>query len=132
MVTVADKRDPVHLTVEQRTRAVAEIVRSLAKWRVPLAALLIDAVHKHALVQVADGDPRHWMGLAKKESSAYMRRDGLAPPGGLWAVRCGVTPIADDLHYVNVVKYIADHAEQGAVVHLDGLPGFDTNDLLVG
>ena len=51
--------------------------------------------------------------------------------GGLWAVRCGVTPIADAEHYANVVKYIADHVEQGAVVHLDGLPGVDPDELAV-
>ncbi len=125
------RRDPVFLDWEQRTRAVAEVVRSLAKWRVPLAVLSIDRIHLHALVQVVDGDPRHWLGLAKKECSAYLRRDGLGVAGGLWAAACGVTPIADRDHYGRAVPYIADHAKRGAVVYLDGLPGVDPADLLI-
>jgi hypothetical protein len=122
-------RPAVYLDEEQQARAVAEVVASLRKWRVPLVVLSIDRSHLHAIIQAVDGDPRHWLGLAKKECSAYMRRDGLAPAGGLWAAACGVKPIADRDHYHRAVAYVADHAEQGAVVHLDGLPGFDPEDL---
>ena len=56
------------------------------------------------------------MGLAKKECSAYMRRDNLAPPGGRWAVRCKCLPINSAEHFLRVVQYIRDHEAQGAVV----------------
>jgi hypothetical protein len=125
-------RPPVLLNPEQRARAVAELVRSFDKWRVPVDTLSLDRVHLHVLVQVADADPRHWLGLAKKECSAYLRQAGLAPAGGLWAAACGVTPIADRPHYARAAKYIADHADQGALIYQDGLPGFDPIALLIG
>jgi hypothetical protein len=110
------KRDAVYLDMNQRRRAVAEIVRSFAKWQVELKILAIDEVHLHALSRVLDHNPRHYMGLAKKECSAYMKRDGLAPAGGLWAVRCECLPIADARHFENVDGYIRDHEDADAVV----------------
>src|SRR3954470_1193307 len=80
------KRDPVYLNPAQQDRAVQEVVRSFRKWGIELRVLSIDPIHLHALARVIDGDPRHYMGLAKKESSAYMKRDGLAPDGGPWGV----------------------------------------------
>ena len=124
-------RPAVFLGPDQRARAVADVVRSPDKWRVPVDALSIDRVHLHVLVQVADDDPRHWLGLAEKESGGSMRRDGLAPAGGLWAAACGVTPIAGALHDARAGTYVADRAEQAAVVYRDPLPGLDLNDLLV-
>ena len=87
------KRDPVYLTPAQRKRAVEEFVRSFKKWGIELRVLSIDRVHIHALARFPDHNPRHFVGLAKKESSAYIKRDGLAPDGGLWAVRCKCLPI---------------------------------------
>jgi hypothetical protein len=110
------KRDPVHLTPEQRKRAVEEIVKSFSKWNIALKTLGIDEIHLHALARVPDHNPRHWMGLAKKECSAYMKRDGLAPAGGLWAVRCECKPIADAAHFANADDYIRDHEHAGAII----------------
>jgi len=75
------KRDPVYLAPEQRARAVLEFVRSFNKWNIPLRSISIDRIHLHALVQVTDHNPRHYVGLAKNECSAYIKLDGLAPPG---------------------------------------------------
>jgi hypothetical protein len=111
------KRDAVRLTAAQRQRAVEEIVRSFAKWQIELKILAITDIHLHALARVLDHNPRHYMGLAKKECSAYMKRAGLAPPGGLWAVRCECKPITDARHFENVDDYIADHESQGGVIH---------------
>ena len=38
------KRDAVHLTIEQRQRAVEEMVRSFAKWKIELKTLGIDEI----------------------------------------------------------------------------------------
>ena len=110
------KRDPVYLTPAQRKRAVEEFVRSFKKWGIELRVLSIDRVHIHALGRLPDRNPRHYVGLAKKESSAYMKRDGLAPDGGLWAVRCKCLPITDREHFDRVVDYIRDHEAKGASV----------------
>ena len=110
------KREPVYLNPAQRKRAVDEFVRSFKKWKIELRVLSMDRVHIHALARFHDRNPRHWVGLAKKESSAYMKRDGLAPDGGLWAVRCKCLPITDREHFDRVVGYIQDHAKRGACV----------------
>lgn len=110
------KRDPVYLNPDQRGRAVQEFVRAFAKWHVELRIISIDRIHLHALAQFVQGDPRHFVGLAKKECSAYMKRDGLAPDGGLWAVRCKCLPVHDREHFDNVTDYIRDHESAGAVV----------------
>ena len=111
------KRDPVYLTPQQRERAVQEFVRAFKKWGSELRIISIDRIHLHALAKVIDHNPRHYMGLAKKECSAYMKRDNLAPEGGLWAVRCKVLPIVDAGHFEKTTDYIRDHADRGAVVH---------------
>jgi hypothetical protein len=111
------KREAVYLTRQQRARAADEFVRSFGKWGIPLRILSIDRIHFHALARFFDNNPRHYVGLAKKECSADMKRDRLAAAGGLWGVRCECVLIADQAHYENVIDYIAGHAEVGAAVH---------------
>jgi hypothetical protein len=110
------RRDPIHLDMHQRTVAVTEFVAALQRWNQPLRIIAVGSIHVHALVKVIDHRPRHWIGLAKKTSSAHMIRAGLAPAGGLWAVRCSCKPIADREHAQRVVRYIRDHVDEGAVV----------------
>jgi len=86
------KREAVHLDAAQRQRAVAEILRSFLKRQIEIKALCIDGIHLHLLSRVTDHNPRHHMGVAKRECSHYMKMDGLAPVGGLWGVRCEVVP----------------------------------------
>ncbi len=64
------KRDAVRLNLPQRQRAVEEIVGSFAKWQIELKILAVTEIHLHALARVPDHNPRHDMGLAKKECSA--------------------------------------------------------------
>ena len=73
------------------------------------------------------------IGLAKKESFAYMKRDNLAPPtGGLWGTRSECIPIASARHHAKVVQYILDHAKKGAAVwELDPWDVFDPSALLL-
>lgn len=133
------KRDEVRLNLQQRQRAVEEIVRSFNKWHIELKILAITEIHLHALARVLDRNPRHYMGLAKKECSAYMKRAGLAPPGGLWAVRCDCKPIVDQRHFDNAEGYIVDHESQGGVIYppreaspsIDAMAGFDPDSLLL-
>jgi hypothetical protein len=67
------KRDAVYLDVAQRQRAVDEILRSFQKRVIEVKALCVDDVHLHALARVQDHNPRHHMGVAKRECSHYMK-----------------------------------------------------------
>jgi hypothetical protein len=111
------KRDPVYLTMEQRTLAVAEFVKSLTKRSIPIEALSIDRIHFHILAPFPDHDPRKWVGIAKKESSHYMKGAGKAPVGGLWAVRTECVPVKSAEHKHNVRGYIFKHILKGAVIY---------------
>ncbi len=110
------RREPVYLTLPQRQRAGDEIVRSFAKRHIELKVISIDCVHLHALSPHPDRNPRHHMGIAKRECSHYMKQDNLAPAGGLWGVRCECVPIKDAKHFDNVDRYILDHESKGAAV----------------
>ena len=108
------RREPVYLTPKQRRRAVMIMGESLRKRNIDVVVISIDRIHQHILARFPDHNPRKWVGIAKKESSAYMKREGLAPVGGLWAVRCACKPVIDRDHQINVVHYLHKHVEQGA------------------
>lgn len=110
------KRDPVYLTLEQRQRAVNEFVRAFEKWHTELRVIAIDRIHLHALFRDPQHNPRRVFGLGKKECSAYMKQDALAPVGGLWAVRCKCLPIRDAMHFESAIRYICDHVHRGAAI----------------
>jgi hypothetical protein len=59
---------------------------------------------------------RHYVGIAKKNSSRALSDAGLVSPGGVWAVRGSIEPVADRQHQLNVVRYVRDHAARGAAV----------------
>ena len=109
-------RDPVYLEPGQRQPVLEELHRSLHKWDVPVVAISVGRVHFHILARFPGHNPRHFLGLAKKESSAYLRQRGLAPEGGLWALRCECKPIKDERHYAKAFDYILDHAKHGSAV----------------
>jgi hypothetical protein len=110
------KRDPVYLTPRQRARAVVEFSKSLLKRNVEMLALSIDRIHFHLLARFPHRDPRHWVGIAKKECSHYLKQEALAPVGGLWATCVECIPIADRSHQLWTVGYILKHAKKGAVI----------------
>ncbi len=110
------RRNPVFLTVEQRRRAVDIIAASLLKRELELLIAAVDRVHLHLLALFSDLNPRHWVGIAKKESSAYMKQEGLAPIGGLWATRCKPQPIKDRAHQLNTFRYLLKHRLKGAEI----------------
>jgi hypothetical protein len=111
-------RPAVFLTVPQRVRALEEFVGSLRRREIEVVAASIDRVHFHVLARFPARDPRHWVGVAKKESSHYLKVEGLAPVGGLWATRCECVPIEDRGHQVWVVGYILKHVKKGAATWL--------------
>jgi hypothetical protein len=87
------------------------------------------------MVRFTDHDPRHWIGVAKKESSHYLKVEGLAPVGGLWATRCKCLPVRDREHCGNATDYVLDHVTRGAAVWqpsaVDPMADFDPVCLLL-
>jgi hypothetical protein len=92
------KRPPVYLSVPQRTRALEEFVGSLRRREIEVVTASIDRVHFHVLARFPGHDPRHRIGVAKKESSHYLEAAGLAPVGGLWATGFECVPIENRRH----------------------------------
>ena len=64
-----------------------------------------------------ENDPaRFYVGIAKKESAKVLSSLGLAPPGGVWAKRGKIVPIADREHQIRVMRYIIEHQQENAAV----------------
>lgn len=110
------KREPVYLTQVQRLRAAEAFAKSLLKRKLPLIVISVDRIHYHILVKCSDRAPRKWVGIAKKESSHYLKEEGLAPVGGLWAVRNKCLPIKDRSHQLSVANYILSHHRKGGAI----------------
>ena len=54
------KRDPVLLDPDQRKRALDEIVASLQRRNIEIAAASVHRLHKHVLARFPDHNPRRW------------------------------------------------------------------------
>ena len=108
----AMKHPPVRLDPQQRQVAGEALVAMLAHQGAETIALCVGAEHYHLLSRFLDADVRGRVGRAKKNASHILRSHGL--PGTVWAKRCGVHPIRDRQHQVNVFRYILDHARDGA------------------
>jgi hypothetical protein len=118
------KRDPVFLTPEQRRIALDAFIASLLKRNIDVRIGAIDRIHFHILSPFPDHNPRHWIGIAKKESSHALKVHGCDIEGGIWAVRCKCLPIGNARHESCVESYIADHAKRGASVIVPRGMGF--------
>jgi hypothetical protein len=110
------KRKPVYLTPLQRRRAVEEFVRSLRKRGIEVLVVSIDRIHWHALVRCPDHNPFFAIPVHFRGSSHYLKREHLAPEGGLWGVRSECVPLEDRAHEVFAFDYIRKHARKGAAV----------------
>ncbi len=108
-------RPPVRLSPVQRRLAVEYFVASLQKDRIELVVLAIDRIHFHLLARFPDHAPRHWLGIAKKESPHHLKAHG-GPVGGIWGTRTQCVPVKDRAHQVAVANYILAHARHGAAV----------------
>jgi hypothetical protein len=111
------QRDPVHLDMNQRRLALDAFVASLLKRNIDVRITEIDAVHFHVLALFPDHNPRHWIGIAKKESSHALKLAGCGIEGGIWAVRCKCLPIVDSEHERRAFGYIDDHRQRGGVIY---------------
>lgn len=129
------KREPVYLEVPQRERACLEFAASLLRRNIPVVIGSIDRIDFHWLAQFPDHDARKWIGIAKRESSHYCKVAGLAPEGGLWAVRTKCKPVRNERHFGRTRGYIRDHAKLGAFVwageDVPPLWDMNLNDLLI-
>jgi hypothetical protein len=104
-------RPPVYLTPTQIPRVLSEFLASLHRRSMEVIVAALDTHHLHILARFPDHQPRHWIGIAKKESSHFLHL------GGLWAVRGKVVPIRDPSHQLNVARYITAHARHGATLY---------------
>ena len=127
---------PVRLSTEARPVACEELVSSLIDQGIEVIACAVDDHHFHILARFllpqkptgsnpwASGTHnqpiyayiRHLVGLAKSRAARALSSRSLASPGGVWAKRFKITPIADRAHQLTAFRYIADHAPRGATV----------------
>ncbi|MGA2583011.1 MAG: hypothetical protein ABSG31_07015 [Tepidisphaeraceae bacterium] len=111
------KREVVHIDGDLRQFVLDAAVEKLRGDSIEFLVASVDAKHLHVLGRFRDRRPREWIGRAKKHTSHSARQAGLREEkGGLWGKRCGVHPIRDRRHQLNVFGYILKHASQGAVV----------------
>jgi hypothetical protein len=120
------KRDRVILSPAARELACKVFAEALLFHQVELIDLCVGAKHWHALARfhplgqgyvTKDRSARHLIGIAKKRSARALSDQGLVQPGGTWAVRCKVKPIADRAHELRVARYIWRHVTKGAAVY---------------
>ncbi len=97
-------RPPVHLTPHQRRLALQEMIKSFTRQRIEIIALSVDRIHFHLLARFPDHNPRHHIGVAKKESSHYLKETGQSPIGGIWGTRTQCVPIKDRAHQLTVYR----------------------------
>src|SRR5689334_3448394 len=112
-------RDPVHLSVPLRAMARDEFLQSFATWHIEVASISVGKIHFHVLARFPNHDPRRYVGLAKKESAANLRRSGQVGWGGLWGEKSECIPIRGDAHLWKAFGYILDHKQQGSAVWSD-------------
>lgn len=96
------------------------LVESLERRNLDVATACVTDVHFHVLARFPDHNPRHWLGIAKKESSHYAKEADLASLGGLWAVRTKSLPTNSRGHQLNTAKYIYDHRSEGGAIWYKG------------
>jgi hypothetical protein len=124
-------RPAVELSARARRAACHAIAQALLFHHVELVELAVCTTHFHLLarftplvpqahglqsVGFVDDPPRHYVGIAKKESARALSKAGLVAPGGVWAKRCKVVAIRSREHQLQVVRYIREHSAQGAAV----------------
>src|SRR5262245_38592904 len=71
-------RDPVYLDRQQRNVALQAVVGSMRERSIAVKIAALDRTCLHLLAAFPDRDPRHWMAIAKKESSHALEQAGMA------------------------------------------------------
>ena len=131
------KRDAVVLSEDARGVAVDAIVYALRDVHgLEVLAVSVGGMHLHVLARFGVpgmkptasrrglrhrdlkwADPaRYYLGIAKERSAKALAQQQLVKPGGVWAKRGKIVPVADRQHQVNVFFYIIDHLQEGAAV----------------
>lgn len=130
------KREAVALKPRAREAAVRAIVHALVTvHELDVLSLCVGGVHLHLLVRLpaslrqkptpskrglrgssVDDPARHYLGIAKKESAKILAGERFVEPGGVWAKRGKVVPIANRAHQLCTFRYILDHVDEGAAV----------------
>jgi hypothetical protein len=103
-------------TYGARALARDTILSALQLHSIEVIVIAVTAHHFHVLARFPDQEPRHWAGIAKKESARALCREALAVPGGVWAVRIHCNPINDRPHQLQVLRHILDHAAEGGAI----------------
>jgi len=128
------KRDVVELAWLERVTICWKIHEALTFHNVEVVQLCVSPTHFHVLcrfVPLSPGtavpgldnpnasnirEPRHLIGIAKRESARTLSKAGTRPEGGIWAVRCKCKSIRDRRHQIRVARYILAHYKRGAAV----------------
>jgi hypothetical protein len=114
------KRPPVYLNAKQRLAAVKLFVESMERREIEVVVASIDSIHFHVLARIADRRADFWTGVAKRETSHYMKTAGIGIVGGLWASQSKSEPIRNRAHQLATAKYIWKHRQQAAAVWFKG------------
>jgi hypothetical protein len=104
--------DPVVLPVELRPVVGMAILERLRGLGAQVLVLSVSGQHIHGLARMPFGQPRRWLGLAKRHVWFVLRDHGWR--GKLWGKRSKAIPIKDRPHQVNTFNYILRHVRQGA------------------
>jgi hypothetical protein len=122
--------------LEKRLRGIAllAIVLTLLGDGMDVIIASLDDHHLHLLARFRDHQPRKRLGWAKfyatkavKEYISHCEKThggavgfqlNLKPGEGLWAKRSKAIPIKNRSHQLNVVKYVADHRNRGAILFM--------------
>ena len=136
------KRDAVVLAPDARKACVDALIHAWVDVHaVEVLAVSVSAMHMHVLARFGDvplkprdgtdvvlkltpsrgglreKDPaRYFIAIAKERSAKSLAAAGLIRPGGIWAKRGKIVPVADRKHQLNAYQYILDHASEGAAV----------------
>ena len=113
--------EPVTLDRTLASELVSAMIEKVEAMELRWAIVAADRVHCHALIDVAELAPKETFGRAKQFASFRLRS---AIPGKLWGASSNPLDVRDREHFINVINYIADHEQHGAVVriHADFAP----------
>ena len=134
------RADTVSLTHQDRLLVCLKVAETLVAYGTEIVDMCVGEHHMHLLARfaevlppridgsavrlprnlLADGRepiPRHVLGRANRAASIAMGKAGRKAEGTpLWAKRPKVLPIANRAHQIEVVRYIREHAREGAVI----------------
>jgi hypothetical protein len=105
---------PVILPVELRPVVGMAILKRLRDLGAEVLVLSVSGQHIHGQARMPYGQPKRWVGMAKRHVWFELR--DLGWQGKLWGKGSKAIPIENRGHQVNTFFYILRHAQQGAWV----------------